>query len=421
MSTRTASWLAWSIWTLSLALTALSLLLLALNRSYTSIPSYPFWAENTLFAVGFSTVGAVIAPRLPPRNPIGWLFCAIGILFGLTHFSAQYAIYTLLAVPGSLPVGEAAVGTFPLVGVLALGLMVFLALLFPDGRLPSRRWRWFFWLSLLLILVAAILQEFASGVVLALGGAAIYNPLGVEGLPNYWEPTQALLLALIFTSAASLFVRQLRARGVERQQLKWFTYSATLAISGAILTYIISPVIGAPLWIEWFVYVLALIGPIGIPISMGIAILRYGLYEIDLIINRTLVYSSLTLMLALLYFGGVTALQSFFSLLTGQGNTLAIVASTLAIAALFNPLRRRIQSFIDRRFYRRKYDARKTLQVFGTRLRDETDLEKISDDLVGVVRETMQPAHVSVWLRSGASSAAEEQGQHDQQTTMHED
>ena len=418
MSKRTATWLAWSMCAISLALTALSLVLLALNRSYSSIPSYPFWEENTLFAVGFSTVGAVIAPRLPPKNAIGWLFCAIGLLFGLTHFSAEYAIYTLLAVPGSLPVGEAAVGTFPLVGVLALGLMVFLVLLFPDGRLPSRRWRWFFWLSLLLILVAAISQEFASGVVWPLGGAAIYNPLGVEGLPNYWELTQALLLALIFISAASLFVRQLRARGVERQQLKWFTYSATLAISGAILTYTISPVIGAPLWIQWFVYVLALVGPIGIPISMGIAILRYRLYEIDLIINRTLVYGALTATLVLLYLGSVTLLQYLFSLLTGQSNTLAIVASTLAIAALFNPLRRRIQSFIDRSFYRRKYDAAKTLEAFGSRLRDETDLERISEDLLEVVDETMQPSHISLWLSFPSSTTTKEQGQQeDQQPT----
>ncbi len=420
MSKRTASLLAWSMCALSLMLAALGLFLLVLNLSYPGIPSYPFWAENTLFAVGFSTVGAIIAPRLPPKNPIGWLFCAIGLLFGLTHFSAEYAIYTLLAAPGSLPAGEAAVLTFPLVGVLALGLMVFLILLFPDGRLPSRRWRWFFWLSLLLILVAAILQEFASGVVWPLGGAAIYNPLGVEGLPNYWELTQALLLTLIFTSAASLFVRRLRARGVERQQLKWFTYSATLAISGAILTYIISPVIGAPLWIEWFVFVLALVGPIGIPISMGIAILRYRLYEIDLIINKTLVYGALTAILALLYLGSVTVLQYLLSLLTGEGGTLAIVASTLAIAALFNPLRRRIQAFIDRRFYRRKYDARKTLEEFGSRLSEEPNLETISDDLVGVVRETMQPAHVSVWLRSAVpSSTIKEQDQQNQQTTTH--
>jgi hypothetical protein len=154
---------------------------------------------------------------------------------------------------------------------------------------------------------------------------------------------------------------------------------------------------------------------------MGIAILRYRLYEIDLIINRTLVYGSLTLMLALLYLGSVTALQYLLSLLTGQGNTLAIVASTLAIAALFNPLRRCIQGFIDRRFYRSKYDARKTLEAFGSRLRYQTDLERISEELVGAVRETMQPAHVSLWLRSGASSSStKEQGQQDQQTTPHE-
>ena len=161
---------------------------------------------------------------------------------------------------------------------------------------------------------------------------------------------------------------------------------------------------------------------LGIPIAMGIAILRYRLYEIDLIINRTLVYGPLTATLALFYFGSVTALQSLFSLLTGQGNTLAIVVSTLAIAALFNPLRRRFQSFIDSRFYRRKYDARKTLEVYGSRLREQTDLEKLCEDLAEVVDETMRPAHVSVILRSEfPSTTTKEQGQQDQQITRHED
>src|SRR5215204_324993 len=420
MSKRTATWLAWSMWALSLTLTALSLLLLALIMSYPGVLIFAHWLDGTLLAINFSTVGAVIASRSLPNNPIGWLFCTTGLVYAVDNFTAQYAIYTLLATPGSLPAGYAAAWIFSWLPIPQLGLAAFVFLLFPNGRLPSRRWRWFFWLSLLLIAVGTIWQMFAPGPVFYLG--SIYNPLGVEGLPNAFKLIQTLLFTLIFISAASLFVRRVRARGVERQQLKWFTYSSTLAISGAILTYTLSETIGLA-WLGWAGYLIYVVGLIGIPISMGIAILRYRLYEIDLIINRTLVYGSLTLMLALFYFGSVTALQSLFSLLSGQGNTLAIVASTLAIAALFNPLRRRIQSFIDRRFYRHKYDARKTLEAFGSRLREETDLERISEDLLEVVDETMQPAHVSVILRSEvpSSSSTREQGQQeDKQTTKHE-
>jgi hypothetical protein len=401
-SKRTASLLAWSMCALSLALTALSLLLLALIMPYPGVPIFAHWLDGTLLAINFSTVGAVIASRSLPNNPIGWLFCATGLVYAMNHFTAQYAIYTLLATPGSLPAGDAAAWIFSWLPFPQLGLAAFILLLFPNGRLPSPRWRWFFWLSLLLIAVATIWQMFAPGPVFYLGG--IYNPLGVEGLPNAFKLIETLLFALIFISAASLFVRLLRARGVERQQLKWFTYSATLAISGAILTYTLSETVGLA-WLGWAGFVIYIVGLIGIPISMGIAILRYRLYEIDLIINRTLVYGSLTAVLALLYFGSVTALQYLLSLLTGQGNTLAIVASTLAIAALFNPLRRRIQGFIDRRFYRRKYDAAKTLEAFSSRLRYETDLKRISEDLLEVVDETMQPSHISLWLRFPASSS----------------
>jgi uncharacterized membrane protein YhaH (DUF805 family) len=413
MSKRTASWLAWSMCALSLVLTALSLYLLVLNLSHPDVPIHPYWGINTLLAVGFSPVGAVIVLRSSPKNPIGWLFCAIGLSFGVIHFCAQYARYALLAAPEALPAGDVAAGILSLVWVPAAGLNVFLFLLFPDGRLPSRRWRWFFWLTLLLIAVGTISQAFAPGPVL--GADGIYNPLGVEGLPNGFKLIETLIYTLIFVSAASLYVRRLRASGVERQQLKWFTYTATLAISGVILTYTLSEAIGL-MWLGWVGYVLALVGLIGLPIAMGIAILRYRLYEIDLIINRTLVYGLLTAMLVLFYFGSVTALQYLFSLLTGQGNTLAIVASTLAIAALFNPLRRRIQGFIDRRFYRRTYDARKTLEAFGSRLRDETDLEKLCEDLGEVVDETMQPSHISLWLRFPSTK---EQDQQDQQTTRH--
>jgi hypothetical protein len=229
-----------------------------------------------------------------------------------------------------------------------------------------------------------------------------------------------LLGTLALVAASSLFARRRRARGIESQQLKWFTYAVAVAVSGNILKGVLLPLISET-WAVWVGSPLVAAGTLGIPVAMGIAIIRYRLYEIDLIINRTLVYGSLTAMLGVVYFGSVTALQYLLSLLTGQGNTLAIVASTLAIAALFNPLRRRIQSFIDRRFYRRKYDAAMILEAFGTKLRDQTDLEKLCEDLGEVVDETMQPAHVSVILRSEVPSSTKEQGQQDQQTTRYED
>jgi hypothetical protein len=397
MSRRTVAWLAWSLWVLSLALTALSLLLLVLNLSRPDVPVYSFWAENVLFSIGYSTVGAVIVPRMSAENPIGWLFCAIGLLWAVLHFIGEYAIYTLLAEPGSLPAGELASWVYSWLWVPGLGLLMFICLLFPNWRLPSARWRWFARLSALATLVGMGLAAFSPGrIVLGLPG--IRNPLGIEGLPNAYKPVQVLMLVLIAVSVVSLLMRRVYARGVERQQTKWFTYTTAVAASGAILQYIISEPLEL-VWLGGVAYALVLIGLVGIPISMGIAITRYRLYDIDLLINRTLVYGSLSAILVALYFGGIVVLQRVFVLLTGQQSTLAVVASTLLIAALFNPLRRRIQSFIDRRFYRRKYDARKTLEAFSATLRDETNLEALNNDFVGVVRETMQPTHVSLWLR----------------------
>jgi hypothetical protein len=193
---------------------------------------------------------------------------------------------------------------------------------------------------------------------------------------------------------ASLVVRFRRSSGEERQQMKWLTYAAAAYFATLLL------VMSLPADSAWYraVNVLSNLVLAGLPVAVGIAILRYRLYEIDLLINRTLVYGSLTAILVALYVGVIVVLQRIFVLLTGQQSTLAVVASTLLIAALFTPLRRRIQTFIDRGFYRRKYDARKTLETFSAKLRDETDLDALSDDLVGVARETMQPAHVSLWL-----------------------
>ena len=201
-------------------------------------------------------------------------------------------------------------------------------------------------------------------------------------------------------AVASVVARFRRSRGVERQQMKLFAYVIVVLIGGSVLAGTISDVTGVG-WLGESSFVVSVIGLMCLPIAVGIAILRYKLYEIDILINRTLVYGPLTATLALVYFGGVATTQLVFRALTGQQQQpqLAIVISTLVIAALFNPLRRRIQAFIDRRFYRNKYDARKTLEAFSTRLRDETDLDALNDELVGVVRETIQPAHVSLWLR----------------------
>ena len=271
---------------------------------------------------------------------------------------------------------------------------MFLPLLFPNGRLPSPRWRPFAWFSVLLAGTGTILAAFSPGPGV---GLSIRNPFGMESLPNLSEQLQALVFALIFVAAASLVMRLRHARRVERQKIKWVAYAGALGGGASLPTYTVLEAVDLR-WLHMLGYMLALVGIVGFPTAVGIAMMRYRLYEIDILINRTLVYGTLTATLIAFYFVGIVVLQRLFILLIGQQSTLAVVASTLLIAALFNPLRGSIQSFMDRRFYRRKYDARKTLETFSARLRDETDLEALSAGLVGVVRETMQPAHVSLWL-----------------------
>jgi len=399
MSRRTAARLAWTLWGLSVALTALGLLLLALNLSHPNTYVFEWWFNNSLIVIDV-TVGAIVASRRP-ENPVGWLLCLSGLAVSVGHFSSQYAIYALLAQPGSLPAGEALAWIASWVLPIYAGLPVFYLLLFPTGRLPSRRWRWLAWLTVAFISVGVILSAFSPGAYLGSLGP-IRNPLGIEGFTNVYKAVLYTMAPLLYGAVAlSLLVRLRRAMGVERQQLKWFAYAAAGNAIGIILISI-PLAIETPRWYEWAATAIFTAAGTAVPISIGIAILRYRLYDIDLLINRTLVYGSLTVMLALVYFGSVAATQAIFRALTGQQQQpqLAVVASTLLIAALFTPMRRRIQSFIDRRFYRSKYDARKTLEAFSAKLRDETDLEALNNDLVGVVRDTMQPAHASLWLRS---------------------
>ena len=413
MRTRAAAWLAWSVCAFSLALTALSFVLIVLNLNLNA-PIFFYWLEPTTIAIGYSVIGAIIASRLP-AHPIGWICCAIGFLAAIEHFSGEYAIYALLAPhPEALLGGKAMLWASLWAWIFFFGLIEFLLFLFPNGRLPSNRWRPLAWLSAALTLMAAVLIAISPDAALdALGSSddvhiSLPNPLGVEGLPNLYRPVQTLVLALGLAAAASVVVGRRGAKGVERQQLKWLLYTGAIFFVGNVLKNTVFSPLGGASWGLWVGYLLVAVGGLGGPIAIGVAILRYRLYEIDTIINRTLVYGSLTAMLVAIYFGGVATAQAILRTLTGQEQQpqLAIVVSTLVIAALFNPLRRRIQFLIDRRFYRSKYDATKTLETFSVKLRDEMDLDTLSEDLAEVVRETMQPAHVSLWLRPDPSPRA---------------
>jgi hypothetical protein len=388
--------MAWSLWALSVGLTALSLLLLVLNLSHPDIHVYDYWLENTLSAVLFSTVGAIVASRRA-ENPVGWLFCLLGLAFSIGHFSSQYAIYAQLAQPDLLPAGQALAWISSWILPPIIGLQVFSFLLFPTGRLPSRRWMWLAWLTVASAVVGTISSAFSLGANAGLG--PVQNPLGIEGFSNVYDVVLTFLTLLTVPAALSPFARLRRAGGVERQQIKWFAYAAAATVGALVLAYMIPNSIDTPPWFEWAAYALLIATTPAIPVSIGIAILRYRLFDIDRIINRTLVYGSLTVMLGATYFGSVVVLQQMFRTVSGQQSTVAVVASTLAIAALFNPLLRRVQSFVDRRFYRRKYDAAKTLEAFSSMMRDETNLDALGNDLVSVVREAMQPAHISLWLR----------------------
>jgi hypothetical protein len=403
MSARVAAWLAWSLCALCVALAAANFILALFNgRTLGEIFVSEGIVTFATWTVSFSVVGALIASHRP-ENPIGWIFLAVGFFYGLLFAGDEYAIYALLTNPGALPLGAEASWLGQWVWAPGLSLiLVFLPLLFPDGHPPSHRWRPVAWLGGLSIGLAvvssAILLWPERGPALVTGDESPSHVLDVVLL----FAAVPMMLVAGLGAVISLFVRFRRARGDERQQIKWFVSAAALTffwmlVFPVVLGELLRAGGGLPRVTGALSGLLVLPS---IPIATAIAILRYRLYDIDRIINRTLVYGSLTVMLALLYFGGVSAIQALFGALTGQEEQpqLAIVVSTLVIAALFNPLRRRIQSFIDRSFYRSKYDAAKTLEAFSAKLREETDLDALSDDLASVVRETMQPAHVSVWL-----------------------
>jgi hypothetical protein len=361
---------------------------------------YALWRVDFLVPVASAALVGVLVASRQPRNPVGWFVLGHALCFSLGEFGRQYAIYGVLTRHGSLPFARAMI--WPTYWVWYPGLVLMISLLplyFPDGRLVARGWRWATGL-------AVVFGTFATGLAMVRPGdneaRGIPNPLGIESLggearalsPVFEVLMPAGWLLLGSVAVASLMVRFRRSRAEERKQLEWFLYAVILVLLVNTASQIFSAEL-LPSAVREFLFVFTLEG---LWVAIGIAILRYRLYGIDILINRTLVYGTLTASLAALYFGVVVVLQMVLDLLSGQQSTLAVVASTLLIAALFNPLRRRIQSFIDRRFYRRKYDARQTLETFSSKMRNETDLDTLSDDLVGVVRETVQPAHVSLWV-----------------------
>jgi len=360
--------------------------------------------------LAFPLVGALIASRRP-RNSIGWICLTAGLFW--MH----------IVLGGSIPSGF---GPYPVTSdaltqwmwVPPVGLLgIYMILLFPDGRLPSRRWRPLAWLSGAVMVSVSVAVTITPGHLEGYPG--VRNPFGLEGYPIVTQAltgTIVLLPICILASAASLFVRYRHSGGEVRQQIKWVAFAASL-VGVVYLSALVIGLFFAPnaTWgsadappLVGILLDAVLLSYAGVPIAVGFAVLKYRLYDIDLLINRALVYGSLTVLLAAAYVGSVVGLQAVLRTLTGQESTLAVVASTLAIAALFNPLRRRVQGFVDRRFYRRKYDAARTLATFNARLREETDLQALSDDLVGVAKSTVQPEHVSFWLRPDTVSKGDE-------------
>jgi hypothetical protein len=399
MSARGAWFLCAAIWAFAAALALGAILFSVLNRAsgvaeeWGPVPS----TFLILVLLGFVSLGLLVSYRRP-GNAVGWIITGMGISFALAGFAQSYGVYALFTDPGSLPGGEvmAWLSSWTIIPALFAAPSL-LFLLFPDGHLISRRWLIVFWLVIAatcLTVVSTMLHPVLDETPFE----GTVNPFGVDtsGTPfalvsPYGWPAMAVGL---LAAAAAMIVRLRRSRGVERQQLKWIASAATVLPLTSLMA-VVSYYLGWHLAAS----VLPFLAPFLIPLAAGYAVLRYRLYDIDLIINRTLVYGSLTATLLATYFGGIIVLQRLFVFVSGEESTLAIVASTLAIAALFNPLRRRFQAFIDRLFYRRNYDAARTLETFSYRLRDETDLETLNDTLVSVIMETMQPTHVSLWLR----------------------
>lgn len=398
--------MAWAIWTLEIGLVVIGLALLWLNRSTFPSGGMTPVLITAVSVLAYGTMGALILAR-QPRHPIGWLFCALALPQALQFVAQEYAILGYLVARANWPALRLAAWLQAWVNYLSFPSSIALPyLLFPSGRLPSPRWRWLVGVIVLAAGMNVVLPILTPGFIYVYRGDEAFslpvsNPTGWAVRPPAFAAVlgQSWTLAILAYLAAIVagLVRYRRARGDERQQLKWFAYFAALSLLILLLSVFGSlvPAVGEVAWVRAFDELGLVVVTIGAPVAAGIAILRYRLYDIDQIINRTLVYGLLTAALSLIYFGSVAVLQRVFV----SQSPLVLVASTLLIAVLFAPLRARLQATIDRRFHRRRYDAQRVLQAFSATIRDEVNVDRLSDAFQAVVQQVVEPTAISLWLR----------------------
>ena len=395
-------WLALLLWAVMMMLTVAGGAILIAHRVRS--PSTTWDDGPTIFLNGlaFGTVGLLVAVRRR-ENPIGWLFLFVGVLSGFQFLTGEFAMYDLYVLLDRE--FHAAVWGWinGLASLALLALLSFVMLLFPDGRFLSRRWRRFVPIAVLLTLLSAVAWLLVPGETGLIPG--VDNPFGVEGSAvltalagrPFETGIGAPLFVCLLVGVASLLVRWRASGSEQRAQLKWVLFAAATGFVSTLLTSMLIPTLGA--WPNTLAWNVALSS---IPVAVGISILRYRLFAIDHLISRTVSYGLVTGTLVAVYAGLVAAV----SRLTPSGNSLAVAMSTLAVAALFQPLRRRVQAVVDRRFNRPRYDAVRTVETFSLVLRDQVDLDALAADLLAVVQQTMQPARAGLWLRDGRGAAS---------------
>ena len=387
--------LAWSLWALTIAFAAVGGAFVLTSLDARVPDNWGFRGYWDLVAPVFATAGLLVARR-QPRNSIGWLLLLAGLTTGYGGFAQEYAIHAVIVAPGSLPGAVAVAWLASWTWTFSSGpLLTLVPQLFPTGQPISPRWRPLVWAGASFIPLAFVIFTLRPGPIE--NATFLENPLPATGAVAAFRdlilvPAPPLMAGVVLASAASMIVRFRRARNVERQQLKWMV-SAAMLCGLAFVSMIVTNTSKA----SEIAMVAALTT---VPVAMGLAIRRYRLYDIDLVINRALVYAPTTAAIAVAFFAGIVVLQAVLRPLTG-GSEVAVAVSTLASVALFQPLRVLVQRAVDRRFYRSRYDAARILDDFSVRLRDQVALDAVRADLLDAVRETVQPAHASVWLREG--------------------